>query len=103
MKPKPINLIGTKKNKSGELTLGVKWVNKPDAVNIYIGRGSALGNPWPITEEDTRDKVCNRYHGYLIAAITARDMGISNEINKIVYLLKEGTNVNLQCYCSEKD
>jgi hypothetical protein len=61
---------------------------------IYIGRGSALGNPYPIGEGGDRNEVIAKYNLYLNKELDSR--------NPIVWLkmlqLKEDSI--LACYCS---
>jgi hypothetical protein len=68
----------------------------PTTKGIYIGRGSPLGNPYPITEEQPRDYVIDKYEKYLIDRIINKDYIIINAINN---LNKDST---LICFCSPK-
>lgn len=87
------------KNKSGSVSIGVKWINKPDAVNVYIGRGSPLGNPFIIGEHGDRNEVCDKYEIYLRQTT---DPVILQEIKRMKVLIQSGYNVNLQCFCPNK-
>lgn len=58
--------------------------------NIYIGRGSKWGNPFPITETESRKVVIDKYRDYLF------ESGLINDIDEL-----EGKV--LGCYCKPKD
>lgn len=75
--------------------------------DIYIGRPSPLGNPYPMTEENTREVVINLYHEWLWERLkwgfkNAPDIDHSafNELIKIAGLVKSGKNIRLVCWCS---
>lgn len=89
-------------NTLGQITLGVVWSPSSTAINHYIGRStkhpSALGNPWVITTNKSRDAVCDAYATYLPKAIEV-NTDIAKELNHIVDLILGGKDVNLTCYC----
>ena len=79
--------------------------------DFYIGRGSALGNPY--TSKDlnktkaqfqckTREESINKYREYIIKKINDKDKLVCNELNKI-YKLAKKTNVRLICFCKPND
>ena len=90
----------------GKLTVGTIWDNKPDAVNVYIGRSSKapspLGNPWVITAQNSRDVVCDKYEEYIMDQLNTGNTKIKSELNRIGKLLIQGQNVHLTCYCKGK-
>ncbi len=70
-------------------------VNKyREAYDVYIGRGSIWGNPFPITPENGREQVIAAYRNYLWAAIK------SGKITKPMLLALEGKK--LGCFCKPK-
>jgi hypothetical protein len=70
---------------------------KDDVTNgIYIGRGSPLGNPYPITKTEPRDKVIDEYEIYLRGKINAKDPVIIKALNQL------NENSKLICFCSPK-
>ncbi len=83
----------------GKVTIGVKWINKPGAFNFYGARGSVLGNPYPITEAEDRDTVCDKYEVYIKERLDRQDQELIEVLNMLLVKLANGTNVNLQCYC----
>lgn len=86
------------------ISIGVKWINKPNAINIYCGRGSALGNPYAMKDMslEERNDVCDKYHILLKEQANVKDSPMRNEMIRILKLYKAGNNINLQCYCSPK-
>lgn len=90
------------------------WVNRPEQVlrmtvvnkhhgqsGIYIGRGSPLGNPFPIQGADTRDIVIAKYEDWLRKQVEQRNPTVLAELERIGDLaLTQG--VNLQCFCAPK-
>ncbi len=84
------------------ITIGVKWINKEDAVNIYCGRGSRLGNPYVMSNESERDFVCDSYEKFLFEQLENPDSNQSKAIIEICQLVNNGEDVNLQCYCKDK-
>ncbi len=73
---------------------------------IYCGRGSALGNPFILTNLKDRDRVCNNYQTWLPAMLdnTDEDMRAQRakmrlQLNKILEASLIG-DVHLQCFCA---
>jgi hypothetical protein len=75
-----------------------KYNHTPSTNYIYIGRGTALGNPFPITTKDDRDAVCNKYENYL----KNLKPSMKAQLNSIVNLGREHGEVNLVCFCAPK-
>ena len=71
-----------------------KVVNKRTHIktdnDVYIGRGSIWGNPFPINEYQNREKVCRLYKEYINSNIS------------LLYSLHELKGKNLVCYCKPK-
>jgi hypothetical protein len=70
--------------------------------NFYVGRGSALGNPYPITETRSRDAVIKDFEGWLIGKIQNNDRAVLALLNAIGDKVTDGTNkpVGLVCFCA---
>lgn len=94
--------------------MAISVVNKrkhvPARNDFYIGRGSALGNPFTHRElEDTiaqyhcetREEAISSYEKYVKDKINQRDLRICDELNRIFIAAKKG-DVNLVCYCKPK-
>ena len=88
------------------------WVNRPsvqlkiDVVNKhhgktgeYIGRGSPLGNPFPITKELPRDEAIAKYEIWLNEQIQEQNPVVLRELERIGAMALNGSLV-LQCFCS---
>ena len=89
----------------------IEVVNKkthvPTNRDFYVGRGSALGNPYTSipggqTKAEftcsTREESISKFHQYLLEKIKSRDKEICDELNKIWQSAKNG-DINLVCYC----
>ena len=71
-----------------------KVYNKYSAVpagSVYIGRGSAFGNPFVIGKDGDRDTVCDKYEEML--------MGNASLVAKVKSELR---GKNLVCFCAPK-
>lgn len=89
------------------------WLNRPSrelkisVVNKhhghtgeYIGRGSPLGNPFPIdnTTGQTREVVIANYETWLKRQIDHKVPRVIDELNRLGNLALQGP-LNLQCFC----
>lgn len=68
---------------------------------FYIGRGSPLGNPYPIDSNNTREQVIAKYKIWLEHHIEINDPEICNELNAILIASKH-YDVGLICFCTPK-
>jgi len=87
-----------------------KKTHVPTGNDVYIGRGSVLGNSFthkPLSQTKasfqvaTRDEAVNKYKEYLDAVLTQNteeSKFIRQELNKIFKLAQKG-DVYLVCYC----
>lgn len=89
----------------------IKVVNKKTLTpelgftDIYIGRPSALGNPYKINSENTKETRIEAYHRWLWNQIKwskEPDLNHSafNELIRIAKLVKSGKNIRLVCWCA---
>lgn len=78
--------------------------------DVYIGRGSALGNPYTSIQNrktkakfvcKSRDESVAKFKEYLLLKIQQKDKKVCDALNRIYTLAKEG-DVNLVCFCSPK-
>lgn len=74
--------------------------HKPTANDIYIGRGSPLGNPFKIGTHGTRQDVIRQYEDHLGERIAQGDMGVLLMLEIIERAEREGKDTNLVCYCA---
>lgn len=68
----------------------------------YIGRGSLLGNPFPITPDNNRNKVCDLYEDYFYNRLRTEGSN-SDFINELRRLYKKGQEkgyLKLGCFCA---
>jgi hypothetical protein len=67
----------------------------------YIGRPSALGNPFAIGASGTREEVVLKYRNWIISRIKEKDMEIINELKRLKSLAKKG-ELKLGCWCAPR-
>lgn len=68
---------------------------------IYCGRPSLFGNPFPITKEQTRDKVCDQYEDYFEKEKQNPESKLIKTLQD-VYKKYKDQNIALECFCSPK-
>ena len=69
--------------------------------NIYIGRGSALGNPFTV-EQFGREMAIAQYETWLDQEIESEDPAILEALDNIANKVLRGEDVNLVCFCKPK-
>jgi hypothetical protein len=72
------------------------------ATDTYIGRGSPLGNPYPITATASREQVIARYREWLLEQIEQQVPDVIAALNHIAYQVSEGLDVRLVCFCAPR-
>lgn len=80
-----------------------RHTHTPLTNDVYVGRGTPLGNPEVATGPDDRDRVCDLYEEYLMKMLRAGDLRIVRELKRIATVAKnhEG-EVNLVCSCAPR-
>ena len=79
---------------------GIQVVNRrKDKEDLYIGRGSPLGNPFIIGKDGDRDEVIAKYKDYLVQQVNQGNQDIIRALMEIRDRANTGT-VKLGCYCS---
>lgn len=68
--------------------------------NIYVGRGSPLGNPFPVSISVPRDIACDKFSEYIDLEMKNEYSKVYREIQRINRLIVEGKDINLQCFCA---
>lgn len=84
----------------GKVTVVNKHTHVPTADDVYIGRGSPLGNPHAITATVTRDRACAMFAGYLTEMLSKKDKRIVSALDAIANTSLDGLPVNLVCFCA---
>lgn len=79
------------------ITVGKKW--QPGAHDI--SRGTPLGNPFVMRNENERDSVCDRYRDWLRKKIADGDAAVIGELDLIANKAAGG-DVVLGCFCAPK-
>lgn len=67
--------------------------------NIYVGRGSPLGNPFPVDANNSRDSACDKFSEYIDSEMQNEYSKVYLEIHRIKKLIYEDKDINLQCFC----
>lgn len=87
-----------------------KYKDTPSKEDIFIGRGSPLGNPYTHISDrftkasfvvSSREESIQMYESFLRKKIQEKDKPIVDELNRIYLLAKKG-DVSLVCYCKPK-
>ena len=65
----------------------------------YIGRGSPLGNTYPITAQLPRREAIAKYKLWLKAEMATNNLDVMNEIIRL-WQLAQHQPIALECYCS---
>ena len=71
----------------------------PHGETIYIGRGSYLGNPFPLGDFVNREDCIKEYEKYLSENILMKNEKIMRALKQI-YDASQDHPVNLQCFCA---
>jgi hypothetical protein len=70
---------------------------------IYCGRGSPLGNPFPMHgDESKRDEVCDQHQEYFEEALAEGNDQIEFGLMQCVKYAFENGYVKLGCYCAPR-
>lgn len=87
---------------TAEVKVGRVGNNDQNFLCIYIGRGSPLGNPFVMSNEQERDRVCDLYEGWIEKKATEKGSPQRKEIKRLREVSRRGFRILLQCYCSPK-
>jgi hypothetical protein len=72
------------------------------ATDTYIGRGSVLGNPYPITATASREQVIERYEGWLLEQIEQQVPAVIEVLNHLAYQVADNHDIRLFCFCAPR-
>ena len=95
--------------KPDHITVVNKYKGSGGGTGVYIGRPSPLGNPFShldnasshVTKVATREEAVARYAGWLDEKLASRDPEVCREMNKLLWMAREGP-LKLLCYCAPK-
>lgn len=79
-----------------------KHMAKPGPNDIYIGRGSPLGNPHRIGEGMPRDLAIAFYKDWLDDKVRRQDPVVLDALGDIADRVLRGEQVRLMCFCAPK-
>jgi hypothetical protein len=78
------------------------YTPEDDELLIKIDRSSTLGNPFYMSNEGSRDEVCDKYQIYFDKIIKeGQNSHFINELRRI-YRLSKTKNIALGCWCYPK-
>jgi hypothetical protein len=77
----------------------VKYRDVPSSE--YIGRGSVLGNPFPIDKENNRNVVCDAYELHFSQQVESNPLFLE-ELCRLYKLGNSKGILELGCYCHPK-
>lgn len=66
----------------------------------YVGRPSALGNPYPIGPNANRNKVCDDYEDWFHTQVETNDRLVQHELMRLHRIGKINGVVRLGCFCA---
>lgn len=67
-------------------------------LDLYIGRPSLLGNPFPIDGDHARKDVLEMYEVYILKQLR-EEAPLRRLVTSVASELRYGANVNLVCFC----
>jgi hypothetical protein len=93
--------MGEYSKKGNKMTIRV--VNKKTfrGKGYYIGRPSALGNPFTMKNESERDSVIAKYKEWFYQQLKNNE-NVKLEIRYLCELHSRGEDINLICWCAPK-
>lgn len=87
-----------------------KYLHEATEQDVYIGRGSPLGNPFTSIKNrqtkakevcESREESVKKFDQYIFHEIQNNNRIICDELNRIYLMAKKG-DVNLVCFCKPK-
>ena len=81
------------------LTVGNVYKQDSKDGDMYIGRPSAVGNPYVVGPLYSRHEAIERYKPWLEEKIMRRDPQVLKVIENIEHQLNQGKPVRLMCFC----
>lgn len=89
----------------GPVMIKNKHRDQPTPHDVYIGRGSPLGNPYPIEPKPgkSRKEVIAAYETWLDAQLKNGNQKVIAALNSIANDSLDGKPVNLVCFCAPCD
>lgn len=83
--------------------MSIQVVSKYKEPNhIYCGRGSALGNPFPMSSESQRNKVCDDYETYFNQKVKVEKCEPMLKQLRLIYSEAKKGDVDLGCFCAPR-
>ena len=80
----------------------LRYSKPKHAWQVRIDRASILGNPYHMSDESQRDKVCEQYEEYFIENMKYPDTAFYNEVERLYKVFREYGKLELFCWCAPK-
>ena len=80
----------------------LRYSKPKHAWQVRIDRASILGNPYHMSDESQRDKVCEQYEEYFIENMKYPDTAFHNEVERLYKVFREYGKLELFCWCAPK-
>jgi hypothetical protein len=71
-------------------------------VAVYVGRPTALGNPFRIMTESQRGMMVDRYEPWLLARLAHKDNVAKTAFLELVERVRRGEHLALACTCAPR-
>ena len=69
---------------------------------VRVDRTSLLGNPFHMSDERQRNKVCDKYEAYFNWIMQMKSSAFYKEVGRLLSLLKKYGKLELFCWCAPK-
>jgi len=72
-----------------------------NALEVYIGRGTSLGNPYEMENQsqEERDRVCGEYESWLKVRLADKESEQYKELWRLFHIAKK-KDLHLLCWCA---
>lgn len=84
------------------MKINIRVLNKykdPVSKAEYVGRGSPLGNPYPITKELPRKEAIAKFEEWITNKIIEGDHKVLKELIRLVDIHKQTGKLEIYCFC----
>lgn len=82
------------------MTIEITNSHKDGDAGEYVGRGSALGNPFPITKDASRNQVCDEYEHVFAQWVQNQEPTVMQELTRLRTVYEQTGNLKLRCFCA---
>ena len=69
---------------------------------VRVDRTSLLGNPFHMSDESQRNKVCDKYEAYFNWIMQMKSSAFYKEVERLLIIMKKHGKLELFCWCAPK-